>query len=70
MTGGDNMATKSITKNIVIRDHSKCGSLVRALERSASAKPSQVVFQRPHSDMSVEEIDRIFGGKDDRLQRG
>lgn len=64
------MATKSITKNVVIRDRAKCRSLLRALDGSSSSRAPVVSYQRPHSDMSTDDMKKIFGGNDDRLSRG
>ena len=63
------MATKSITKNVVIRERSQCTALLRALEGSASTKSHKVVYQRPHSEMSAEDMKKIFGGSNDRVSR-
>lgn len=55
------MATKSILKNITIRDKNMGRALVRALEDSKNAKSIPPVFTKMHTDVKGEDIKKLFG---------
>ena len=57
------MATSSIFTEIRAKDKPHIYKLVRALERSKSSKTNEVEMSRPVSDMTKEQIEKIFGGK-------
>jgi hypothetical protein len=57
------MATGSIFKEVRIRDKRHLHALIRAFERSRSAKTKDVVLSRPASDMTKEQMQEIFGRK-------
>ena len=52
------MATKSILKNIVIKDKKSCSSLINALEGAKGKIAKEVNFSR-----SVRTIKKMFGDK-------
>lgn len=61
------MATKSILKNVYIKDRRTARRLVSALE-NASGKSSQIVaLSRSTKDLDKDEIQKIFGGNNGRL---
>ena len=55
------MATKSITRTIVIRDKKNCRALVRALEQSRSTDVKQTFSKTVYFEPSVEKLRNIFG---------
>lgn len=58
------MATKSILKNITIRDQSACRKLVSALEHSArNPRPDVTITKRCVSVKDPEIIRKMFGCK-------
>ena len=57
------MATKSILKNIRIKDAKAARRLVGAMERSQEKQPRPVVVKRSVSEATREEVRAIFGGK-------
>ena len=57
------MATKSFLKNISLRGQQQSKEFIRALEKSKATKEKEVEFSRPVSDMSREEVQKIFGDK-------
>lgn len=61
------MATSSIYKDINAKDKISIRKLVNALEKSSVSKPNDVVMSRPVSDMSREEIRKLFGGSDEGI---
>ncbi|WP_204220831.1 hypothetical protein [Megamonas hypermegale] len=54
------MATKSILKNIVIKDKKSCRSLINALENAKGKKRKEVIFSRGYKTATEEDIDKIF----------
>lgn len=58
-----NMATKSILKNVTIKDKKSALFLVSALENARDKRSQDVHHQRPHSDASREDIRKMFGGQ-------
>jgi hypothetical protein len=54
------MATKSILKNIVIKDKKSCRSLINALENAKGKTRKEVVFSRSYRTATEDDIDRIF----------
>lgn len=61
------MATSSIFSEVKIKDNVHLRKLVRALERSKASRPKEVAMTRPHSDMTKERIQKLFGGTNDRI---
>lgn len=57
------MATRSITKNIDIRDKRLGKNLIVALENASGKKSKEVQMSRTYTDLSDEQIKKIFGGK-------
>lgn len=55
------MATKSITKNVVVKGRSQCLALTRALENSKAASGT-VPYSKACGDLSREQIREIFKG--------
>ena len=56
------MATKSILKNVDIKEKKLGKSLVIALENAAGKKSKEVTLSRTYSDIRGENIKKIFGG--------
>ena len=61
------MATSSIFKVIRAKDKTSIRKLVSALEKSSASKPAEVVMSRPVSDMTKDEIQKLFGGSDEGI---
>jgi hypothetical protein len=57
------MATKSILKNVDIKDRKLGKSLVVALESAAGKKAKKVTLSRTYSDIHGEKIKDILGKK-------
>ena len=57
------MATKSILKNVTIKDKKSALFLVSALENAHGKRSKDVQHQRPHSDASRDDIRKMFGGQ-------
>lgn len=57
------MATKSIFKNIHIKDQKLGESLVVALENATKKESKDVTLSRSYSDIHGEKIKEIFGKK-------
>ena len=55
------MATKSITKNIVIRDKKHVKALIKALEKSQSTDKKHTVSKAVLCNPSVDQLQKIFG---------
>ena len=55
------MATKSILKNIEIRDKKSAKKFVYALDRAENIKGKSVTFSKQCKDLSTEEINKVFG---------
>lgn len=55
------MATKSITKNIVIRDKKHVKALIKALEKSQSTDKKHTVSKAVLYNPSVDQLQKIFG---------
>lgn len=55
------MATKSITKNIVIRNRRAALALVRALEKSKTSDKKKPVAKAVLYNPSVEQVRKLFG---------
>lgn len=62
------MATSSIFTEVRLKDRRKLLKLVRALERSKSSVEPDVHMSRPYSDMSKEQMQKLFGDHDGRIQ--
>lgn len=58
------MATKSIYKNIKIKDRIMCRDLVSALENAHAKQSTPVNFQRRVRDVRGEDIKKLFGVKE------
>lgn len=61
------MATKSILKNVTIKDKSSARRLILALENASGKRSQPVQHQRSHSDASRDDIHKMFGGSNDRV---
>jgi len=61
------MATKSILKNVYIKDFRSARSLVRALENASGKKSQDVDLKRPSKELDESEIQKIFGGNNGRV---
>lgn len=61
------MATSSIFREIRLKDKRQLNKLVRALEHSRASQSVPVQMSRPYSDMSKEQMQKLFGEKDDRI---
>ena len=57
------MATKSILKNVDIKDENLGKSLVVALENAASKRSKTVSLSRTYSDVRGQKIKELFGNK-------
>ena len=57
------MATKSILKNVDVKDKNLAKSLVSALENASKKKSKDVSLSRTYSDVRGEKIKDIFGSK-------
>ena len=57
------MATKSITKNITIKDRASVRNLASALEHSKNKGHKDVTFSKASRDVKGKEIIEIFGVK-------
>ncbi|MBQ2663787.1 MAG: hypothetical protein IJG16_06525 [Clostridia bacterium] len=55
------MATKSIYKNISVKNRSFCRTLVSALENAQKKKAKDVQLSRTFSEVKNEDIKSIFG---------
>ena len=58
------MATKSIYKNVRVRDKNLGRSLANALENSRESKAPKVIFQRTPQHVSKDDIKKFFGKAD------
>lgn len=54
------MATKSILKNIIIKNKKTCYSLINALENAQDKTAKKVNFSKGYYNASKEDIDKIF----------
>lgn len=59
--GDDLMATKSILKNVDVKDKKLAKSLVVALENAANKKSQSVSLSRTYTDIKSDKIKEIFG---------
>ena len=57
------MATKSILKNVTIKDANAARRLVNALEHAEGKRSKRVALSRTVSSAKKEEIRALFGGK-------
>jgi len=55
------MATKSILKNIDIKDKESAFALINALENAFGKHAQPVIRSRGFSDASVDDIKKMFG---------
>lgn len=55
------MATKSIYKNVRIKDKASCRKLVNALEQSNTVHCEKIVFSKKVQTITGEKIKEIFG---------
>lgn len=55
------MATKSFLKPVYLRGAKQCQNFIKALESSQSRQPTSVPATRKASEMSKEQIQKIFG---------
>lgn len=59
--GDGTMATKSILKNVDVKDKKLGRSLIVALENASGKKAKNVTLSRTYSDIRGEKIKEIFG---------
>ena len=55
------MATKSILKDVIIRDKKASSSFISALEHAQRRKPTNVNMSKQFSVLNKDEISKIFG---------
>ena len=55
------MATKSITKDINIKDKKSANALINALEKGAAKNTPEVKYARPCIDVKRDQIKSLFG---------
>ena len=55
------MATKSIMKNVDIRDRKLCRSFVEALENAEGKGSKEVILSRTFKEVSGDKIKELFG---------
>lgn len=55
------MATKSISKNITIKDKYFARSLVSALESASNKKSKKIVLEKKCREVKGEDIKKLFG---------
>lgn len=55
------MATKSIYKNINIKNKSVCRSLIKALENAKNKQSKEVVLSKKCIELKGSDIKKIFG---------
>ena len=55
------MATKSILKNVNIRNRKDASALARAMENAHSVKSQPITMSRPVSEATGDEIKKMFG---------
>lgn len=60
------MATKSFMKNLDLRGERQCKEFIRALEKSRDTREKEVNLSRPASDMSREEMRKLFASEEER----
>lgn len=58
---GDYMATKSITKNVDIKDKKLCKAFVSALENAEKKHSKEVSLSRSFIELKGEKIKELFG---------
>ena len=56
------MATKSILKNIYVKDFRGAQKLVNALENASGKKSQHVDMRRTSKELDKSEIQKLFGG--------
>lgn len=55
------MATKSITKNVDIKDKRLCRNFVAALENAENKHSKEVILSRSFKELKGDKIREIFG---------
>lgn len=63
------MATKSILKDIVIKDKKMTSSLVNALESAKGKHAKDVIFSRAIRNADADLINKVFGDKNNGRNR-
>ena len=61
------MATKSVLKNIMIKDRRSAHNLVKALEHASGKQSKDVTISRTCKEMNKDDIRKMFGGNDGRV---
>lgn len=64
------MATKSVLKNVMIKDPRAAYRLASALENASGKSEKKVTISRTYSEMGRDEIRAVFGDKNDGIQPG
>ncbi|ERJ00832.1 hypothetical protein LJB68_13845 [bacterium 210820-DFI.6.52] len=57
------MATKSITKDVYIKDKALCRGLIRALESAEKKSAQKVIFSKKVTEAKGDQIKELFGDK-------
>lgn len=60
---GDNVATKSIYKNVNIKSRPQCRNLITALERAHKYRGEEVTISKMVREVKKEDIKQLFGQK-------
>ena len=55
------MATKSMLKNIVLRDRKLANNFLSALEKAGKKKSKKVILERNIEEVKGEDIKKLFG---------
>lgn len=55
------MATKSILKNVDVRDVNLGRNLIHALENAMNKKSEEVVLSKAYTELTRDQISKIFG---------
>lgn len=61
------MATKSVLKNVIIKDRRSAYALVRALENAGGKQSQEVSMSRTCKELDRNDVRKIFGGNDGRV---
>lgn len=57
------MATKSILKDVTIRNVRDAKNFIRAMENASGKKSQTVLYSKTYSEASREDIKKIFGDR-------
>lgn len=65
--GGAEMATKSVLKNVLIKNRRSAHALVRALENASGKQSQNVSMSRTCKELDKNDVQKMFGGNDGRV---